>query len=49
MLPALTQQESIHTEVLAYLDALTQHGFEGDIETHYASRLAVATDNSVYR
>ncbi len=49
MLPALTQQESIHTEVLAYLDALTQHGFEGDIETHYASRLAVATDNSVYQ
>ncbi|WP_039550796.1 FAD-binding oxidoreductase, partial [Vibrio vulnificus] len=26
-----------------------QAGFNGDIESHYASRLAVATDNSVYQ
>lgn len=32
-----------------YLDALASTGFRGDIEQSYASRLAVATDNSVYQ
>ncbi|UTV26676.1 D-2-hydroxyglutarate dehydrogenase YdiJ [Photobacterium atrarenae] len=49
MLPVLTHQNSIDDVVLSYLDALEQAGFTGDIEQTYASRLAVATDNSVYQ
>ncbi|WP_318514260.1 D-2-hydroxyglutarate dehydrogenase YdiJ [Photobacterium leiognathi] len=49
MLPALTHQSSIEQLVLSYLDELSAAGFRGDIEKSYASRLAVATDNSVYQ
>ncbi|MGF1684319.1 D-2-hydroxyglutarate dehydrogenase YdiJ [Photobacterium minamisatsumaniensis] len=49
MLPALTHQDSIESSVLSYLQELEQAGFRGDIEHSYASRLAVATDNSVYQ
>ncbi|MCG3886571.1 FAD-binding oxidoreductase [Photobacterium leiognathi] len=49
MLPALTHQNSIEKLVLSYLDELSAAGFRGDIEKSYASRLAVATDNSVYQ
>lgn len=49
MLPALDFQTSIDTTVLTFLDELSQAGFTGDIERQYASRLAVATDNSVYQ
>nr|WP_232051325.1 hypothetical protein [Serratia symbiotica] len=31
------------------MDALKQHGFNGDTATRYADRLAMATDNSVYQ
>ena len=49
MLPALTHQHSIEQLVLSFLDDLFAAGFRGDIEKTYASRLAVATDNSVYQ
>ncbi|MGF1730087.1 D-2-hydroxyglutarate dehydrogenase YdiJ [Photobacterium kasasachensis] len=49
MLPVLTHQNSIDDVVLSYLDELEKAGFAGDIEQNYASRLAVATDNSVYQ
>ncbi|KLV08881.1 membrane protein [Photobacterium aquae] len=49
MLPALTYRDSTDERVLSYLTALELAGFEGDIEISYASRLAVATDNSVYQ
>ncbi|MFC1503675.1 FAD-binding oxidoreductase, partial [Pseudomonadota bacterium] len=49
MLPALTYQSSIDDVVLSYLNELESAGFTGDIEKSYASRLAVATDNSVYQ
>ncbi|QUJ68472.1 FAD-binding oxidoreductase [Photobacterium sp. GJ3] len=49
MLPALTYEHSIDPVVLSYLDALEDAGFSGDIERTYASRLAVATDNSIYQ
>lgn len=49
MLPALTYQSSIDNVVLSYLTALSDAGFQGDIEQSYASRLAVATDNSIYQ
>lgn len=49
MLPALDPQSSLEQQYRAYLDALAAQGFAGDIETRYSSRLAVATDNSIYQ
>ncbi|PJC87788.1 hypothetical protein CSW98_01280 [Vibrio sp. HA2012] len=49
MLPRLELQTDIDPVVIKYLDELSYAGFSGDIETQYSSRLAVATDNSVYQ
>ncbi|MFC1235603.1 FAD-binding and (Fe-S)-binding domain-containing protein [Vibrio sp. F74] len=48
-LPRLENQNSVDPVVLKYLDQLINQGFTGDIESQYSSRLAVATDNSVYQ
>ncbi|MGV2987161.1 FAD-binding and (Fe-S)-binding domain-containing protein [Vibrio sp. E150_011] len=49
MLPRLSTQSDINPTVVVFLQQLKQKGFTGDIETQYSSRLAVATDNSVYQ
>ncbi|WP_159654664.1 D-2-hydroxyglutarate dehydrogenase YdiJ [Vibrio atypicus] len=49
MLPRLHSQADVDPIVLKFLDKLRQSGFTGDIENQYSSRLAVATDNSVYQ
>lgn len=49
MLPALQIQSTIDSTVVDYLEQLSDSDFSGDIETTYSSRLAVATDNSVYQ
>ena len=49
MLPRLHSQTDVDHIVLSFLDELKAAGFHGDIETQYSSRLAVATDNSVYQ
>jgi FAD/FMN-containing dehydrogenase/Fe-S oxidoreductase len=49
MIPKLTATETLNPSVQSYITALTAAGFAGDIEVSYASRLAVATDNSVYQ
>ena len=49
MLPVLPYQSTIDPMVVDYLDKLKENNFSGDIETTYSSRLAVATDNSVYQ
>ncbi|ALT00414.1 hypothetical protein AT746_10305 [Lacimicrobium alkaliphilum] len=49
MLPRVDALSSVEKNYLDYLKALPAAGFSGDIETSYASRLAVATDNSVYQ
>ena len=48
-LPLLNQRFDVDPVVGAYLSELSKAGFSGDIEQTYASRLAVATDNSVYQ
>ncbi len=48
-LPQLSILENIPHETREYLDSLKQSEFSGDIELSYASRLAVATDNSIYQ
>ena len=49
MIPKLTPELSLDASIVAYCKALVAAGYTGDIETSYASRLAVATDNSVYQ
>jgi FAD/FMN-containing dehydrogenase len=49
MIPRISHQNALEQIYQDYLNALKQAGFEGDIETAYSSRLAVATDNSVYQ
>ncbi|MGF1698017.1 FAD-binding oxidoreductase [Vibrio lamellibrachiae] len=49
MLPRLQSQTDVDPVVLSYLKELKHSGFTGDIESQYACRLAVSTDNSVYQ
>ncbi|NOI15580.1 D-2-hydroxyglutarate dehydrogenase YdiJ [Vibrio hepatarius] len=49
MLPRLHSQSDVDPVVLSFLEELKASGFSGDIESQYSSRLAVATDNSVYQ
>lgn len=49
MIPKLTHQENIKKDYFEFLNALTTTAYRGEIEKSYASRLAVATDNSVYQ
>lgn len=49
MIPALTHTHEIDSVVALYISSLVEAGFSGDIESSYASRLAVATDNSIYQ
>ncbi|MFB2761882.1 FAD-binding oxidoreductase, partial [Shewanella xiamenensis] len=49
MLPLLSHQQTLEPVYLAYLDALEQSAYEGDIDKRYSARLVQATDNSVYQ
>lgn len=49
MLPVLDSQAALESHYLDYLAALQKSEFSGDIETQYSSRLAMATDNSIYQ
>ncbi|WP_091345062.1 D-2-hydroxyglutarate dehydrogenase YdiJ [Alkalimonas amylolytica] len=49
MIPSFAPEAALDASVLAFCNALRTAGFAGDIETSYGSRLAVATDNSVYQ
>ncbi|WP_205663199.1 FAD-binding and (Fe-S)-binding domain-containing protein [Alteromonas facilis] len=49
MLPVVSPESTVTQEYLDYLDALRASAFCGDIEHRYSSRLAVATDNSIYQ
>ena len=49
MIPKLDPESALDASVVAFCKALSTAGFAGDIETSYGSRLAVATDNSIYQ
>ncbi len=49
MLPQISQQHVIDPSVEAFLTELKSSGFKGEIETSYASRITVSTDNSIYQ
>ena len=49
MIPQISQAPGVVQLVLNFLQALEQQGFTGDTATHYADRLTMATDNSIYQ
>lgn len=49
MIPKLNPELALDASIVAFNKALVAAGFSGDIETSYGSRLAVATDNSIYQ
>jgi FAD/FMN-containing dehydrogenase/Fe-S oxidoreductase len=49
MIPKLSNIPNLDATVQAYLTTLREIGFNGDIATHYADRLSLATDNSIYQ
>jgi FAD/FMN-containing dehydrogenase/Fe-S oxidoreductase len=49
MIPQLSDQFNTDELYRSYFSSLAHEGFQGDIETDFSSRLAVATDNSVYQ
>ena len=48
-LPRIAPDSTLEKSYKRYLDALHASAFTGDIEFQYASRMAMATDNSVYQ
>ncbi|QPG06836.1 FAD-binding oxidoreductase [Salinimonas marina] len=48
-LPRIAPDSTLEKSYKLYLDALQASAFTGDIEFQYASRMAMATDNSVYQ
>ncbi|GAB5381006.1 MAG: FAD-binding and (Fe-S)-binding domain-containing protein [Aliiglaciecola sp.] len=49
MLPSLDPKATLEKHYSSFLSKLQEDGFEGDVEYGYSSRLAVATDNSIYQ
>jgi len=49
MIPNLSHNENIKQDYFAFLKALLNTNYSGEISKSYASRLALATDNSVYQ
>jgi FAD/FMN-containing dehydrogenase/Fe-S oxidoreductase len=49
MLPRITPESTLDSHYAAYINNLRKAGFNGEIHTDYAARLAVATDNSIYQ
>jgi FAD/FMN-containing dehydrogenase/Fe-S oxidoreductase len=48
-LPLLVPQGALNQDVQEYIVELESSAYAGDIEVSYSSRLAVATDNSIYQ
>ncbi|WP_448568898.1 D-2-hydroxyglutarate dehydrogenase YdiJ [Thalassotalea ganghwensis] len=49
MLPRLSHIELISPLYQEFADSLANENYKGEINCHYSSRLAVATDNSIYQ
>lgn len=49
MIPAISQTSAVQALYLAFIDALRQQGFDGDLSPDYANRTVLATDNSIYQ
>ncbi|MDQ2077964.1 FAD-binding and (Fe-S)-binding domain-containing protein [Marinimicrobium sp. ABcell2] len=49
MIPSIRHTSPVQAQYLAFIDALRQSGFAGDLNPDYANRTVLATDNSIYQ
>ena len=49
MIPQISQAPGLVQLVLDFLQTLKNNGFTGDMDTSYAARLTMSTDNSIYQ
>ncbi|WP_027855159.1 D-2-hydroxyglutarate dehydrogenase YdiJ [Marinobacterium litorale] len=49
MIPRIAETQTISELYLAFIDALKEAGFEGDLNPDYANRVVLSTDNSIYQ
>ncbi|MBY4677142.1 D-2-hydroxyglutarate dehydrogenase YdiJ [Marinobacterium arenosum] len=49
MIPSITIEDTVQQQYLAFIEALKEAGFEGDLNADYANRVALSTDNSIYQ
>jgi FAD/FMN-containing dehydrogenase/Fe-S oxidoreductase len=49
MIPRIDQTSPVQALYLAFIDALKNRGFEGDLNPDYANRTVLSTDNSIYQ
>ncbi|TCK08945.1 D-2-hydroxyglutarate dehydrogenase YdiJ [Marinobacterium mangrovicola] len=49
MIPRIAETDTIQDLYLAFVEALKESGFEGDLNPDYANRVVLATDNSIYQ
>lgn len=49
MIPRLLQNDTLDAVYLAFIEALQQTDFSGDLNSDYANRIVLSTDNSIYQ
>lgn len=49
MIPSIRETSPAQAQYLAFIEALKNCGFEGDLRPDYANRTVLATDNSIYQ
>lgn len=49
MIPSIRHTSPVQSRYLAFIEALKDSGFEGDLSPDYANRTVLATDNSIYQ
>ncbi len=49
MIPSIRETSPVQTLYLAFINALRDNGFRGDLSPDYANRTVLATDNSIYQ
>ncbi len=49
MIPSIRQTYPVQALYLAFINALRDNGFRGDLSPDYANRTVLATDNSIYQ
>ena len=49
MIPSIRQTSPVQALYLAFINALRDNGFRGDLSPDYANRTVLATDNSIYQ
>src|SRR5690625_3312535 len=49
MIPSIQHTSPVQAQYLSFIDALHEAGFRGDLNSDYANRTVLATDNSIYQ